>query len=601
MSVRRQWILLGCATLAATCFGVFVLPFLLPPAPIQAISAANTAGFNNRVAAVAAAVISVAVLLAAWRLDLRVPLPRREDCAPMSRRFVLGWSLSFGFVMAVAAVLVYLSGQRYLNDYGYFIEQMSKAADYHRRLYTELEFPYGPLLFYPALWLRGWFGLFERPLAAAYILTLFLHEFLGMLLLAYVMQCLPIAARLRRWIFLCLAAFALYPNLGLNYTFVRFAAPLGCLVFCLRGRRPGPAIPLVFAGEILALGLSPEMGFSFACGAIAFAVLRTAVHREFGWLAVAGAPLLGAAVFLDLIGPGYLSMLQQFSGGVFNLIVEPEPHVLLLLVALVWLAPLGLVSSWRESQEDSFLLTAIFVMGLALLPAALGRADAGHVVFNELAIFLLALIPVSAWKSSKQQIWAAGMVVVMVIAQAISWGRYFLPVKSVADADLLRFGPVSLRRALLRLRTPITKGLSEQLAAEHPASGPPFDIGHLRSITGGEAVVTPLDLAPAVEETLRREGMYVPDYFSFGISILGDQTEKREIAIMNGLHWAILPKGDFSSYAESPATTQELLGFPLPYAVKRQPYVDGVLLIENLARNWQPVAEIDGYTLFHRR
>src|SRR5580704_2111543 len=51
--------------LLATCFGVFVLPFLLPPPYLAGISAANVAGFNNKVASLAAAALGTVVFFVA--------------------------------------------------------------------------------------------------------------------------------------------------------------------------------------------------------------------------------------------------------------------------------------------------------------------------------------------------------------------------------------------------------------------------------------------------------------------------------------------------------------------------------------------------------
>ena len=44
----RRWYFPLCILLA-TCFGVFLLPFLLPPPYLAGISAANVAGYNNKV------------------------------------------------------------------------------------------------------------------------------------------------------------------------------------------------------------------------------------------------------------------------------------------------------------------------------------------------------------------------------------------------------------------------------------------------------------------------------------------------------------------------------------------------------------------------
>ena len=599
--MRTKWLWLGGTTALATCFGVFVLPFLLPPAPIQAISAANTTGFNNRVAVIAAAAISVAVLLAAWRLGLQLPLPCEEDCKPLSRRWIAGWSLGLVAAMATLCAMVYLADLRYVYESRYFIEQMSKAADYHRRLYAQIEFPYGPLLFYPTIVLRGLFQRFAHPLHMAYAATLLLHELAGALLLAYIMQCLPIATRLRRWVFPCFLLLSVTLALGINYTLFRFAMPLASLLFCVRGRRAATAALLVLAGAFVNLNVSVEMGFAFACGVTTYALLQVVLRRDYWWLAVVGAALVGTVGFFLLVGPNYLNMLKLFSGGYGNLVVEPQPYVLMYLVALVWLAPLCVASCWHARRQDASLLTAAFVLGLALLPAALGRADTEHLLFNALTIFLLALIPVSAWARKGQVAWIGCMFLLVVtnlaILAMITKGSYRL----VLEREVLRFVPVDMRRAMLRIQRPTMPGYAEQLAAEHPLFTHTFDIARTRAITRGVKVATPVDVSFPVEDALRANDLFVPDYYSLGLNTISASVEAHEIAAVNAQQWLLLPGSKFPIFYETSHSSELLQGIPFPYADRRSPFHYGLQMEANIEKNWQPVAEIDGYTLFRRR
>jgi hypothetical protein len=151
-------------------FGVFVLPFLIPPPVRPIISVSNSAGFNNRIAGMVAAWTSLLAFVAFWRFLPTVSLPQVADCRPVTCRFKLGWSLGATVVIASGILLLYDAHVRYASDYAYFIGQMSSAADYGRKLYSEIEFLYGPLLFYPPIWIRGLFGWCARPLAAAYFL-----------------------------------------------------------------------------------------------------------------------------------------------------------------------------------------------------------------------------------------------------------------------------------------------------------------------------------------------------------------------------------------------------------------------------------------------
>ena len=600
MTPRMKWILLGCATLAATCFGVFVLPFLSPPAAVYAVSAANAAGFNNRVAEAAAGAITLAMLGAAWRFGLRVPLPTAEECTPMSRRFVLGWTLALGVVVALLGWVAYLSDLRYLGEARYFIEQMGKSEIYRLKLYEQLEFPYGPLLFYPTLWLAPLFRHAAHPLQAAYVATLILHQVAGLLLLAYVMQQLPIVPRLRRWIFSCMACFVVFLGLGLNYTFLRFAAPLASLLFCLRAKRISTVALLVFAGEIVNLGISSEMGFAFAIGVLCFAILQWVQSRRVAWLLVATAPLAGGAVFLAFVGNGYFNILRLYSGGVFNLIVEPQPYVLVFLFALVWLAPLTIVSAWGERRQDALVWTALFAMGFALVPAALGRADVGHMVFEGLALFLLALIPVGAWHRRGQWIWITAMFVVMLMSQAILVHLYRGPYEQMVEILCLRHAPLGVRRVLLRWKRPSRPGVAEQLAMEHASGGARLDVARLRSITGGAKVATPGDLAPEDEDSLRNSGMYMPGYYAFETATLSEYAEREVIDATNQAEWLLLQDGVFPTFTETPERVRYVSGLPFPYSTRQPFFQYGLQMEANVNANWQQVATLDGYTLYRR-
>ena len=113
MTLRVKWGLAGAAILLVG-FGVFVLPFLIPPPVRPAMSVANSAGFNNRVAGLAAAWASLLALALFWRFRVPIRLPQSADCRPMTRRFILGWSLGTTAITACGVLLIYGAHVRYI-------------------------------------------------------------------------------------------------------------------------------------------------------------------------------------------------------------------------------------------------------------------------------------------------------------------------------------------------------------------------------------------------------------------------------------------------------------------------------------------------------
>ena len=221
----------------ATCFGVFVLPFLLPPPYLAGISAANVAGFNNKVASLTAAALGTIVFFAA----LRWPQPKQErsggDFSKLPWPLVLTTVIFCGCMVGSLSYLVAISHQDY-EDGRYFMRQISMHADYGRRLYDQIELPYGPLLFYGPVIMHALLSPFHASARASYYTTLVIEHIVGLLLIAYVLNRLPI---LRKWkiVFLLLCLLHTYPfSFGLNCTFFRFALPIAFLVLAAQQSRP---------------------------------------------------------------------------------------------------------------------------------------------------------------------------------------------------------------------------------------------------------------------------------------------------------------------------------------------------------------------------
>ena len=192
---------------------------------------------------------------------------------------------------------------RYLGDAGYFVEQISKHADYGRKLYDEIEFPYGPLIFYGPIAVRALLSPFHVSLMGAYLITLALEHAAGLLLVAYVIDRLPILIRWKTLFFLLCGTGVLEFSFGLNYTMFRFIVPAALVVALAQQRRPLAAAVWAFAGEFVCLAVSPEMGFAFGAGSLVYAIYLT-MGKGKAWLAALAAPLLATGSFLLATGGG---------------------------------------------------------------------------------------------------------------------------------------------------------------------------------------------------------------------------------------------------------------------------------------------------------
>jgi hypothetical protein len=591
--------------LLAACFGVFVLPFLLPPPYLAGVSAANVAGFNNKVASLAAAAVGTFVGIAA----LKWPRPgqqRAGDFRKLPWPLVLTTVVLCGSMVGLLSYLVAISHQDYL-DGRYFMRQISMHVDYGRRLYDQIELPYGPLLFYGPVIVHALLSPLNASARASYYTTLVIEHMVGLLLVAYVLNSLPI---LRKWkiVFLLLCLLHTYPfGFGLNYTFFRFVLPIAFLVLAAQQTRPWSKGACLFAGEAASLSLSPELGFAFAASSLAYAAYYLVTAGR-AWLVAVIAPPAAMAVFFLLTGGGYLRMLTLFAHGIANFVVEPLPFLLVFLFALMWLVPLMLAQAFREARSEAPLLAALYVFSVALLPVAFGRADPGHVLFSGMGIYFLSLVAISDARPSLQGAWVTCVVLAMiwtaVAEDHLIWpwfrARVHYDTSHWQDDGLMRAAyafarelPIAAQRAFFSV------GSADYLDDEH------FDIKKLDAIVGNDPVALPVSVPPQVEEALKRSGQFVPTFYNYEWSVLDESAEERQIREMNASRWVLLPQGPIPIFTETPASVAPFLGprwpYRLSYRVKREPYGVGRRLQENLRANWQPYAELGKYEVYRRR
>jgi hypothetical protein len=560
-----------------TGISVFVLPFFFPHPFLPVLSVSNAAGFNNQFAAIASILCAFAVFLMSFFFR-RNPSPtdsKELDLSPLPRSFWLSVVCTTGTCAAIAAWIVNVAHVSYPSDLDYFVNQMQSAVVYGRHLYTQIELPYGPFLFYPQIWLykglQGWLSL-----RACYLTTWVAHQVVGVLLLTYLVNILPMSRFWKKTTLLCFASFSLLPMFGLNYTLFRFTIPMAALLFSIRTGKTWTWTALLFAlGQILTLAVSPEIGFAFGAGAIASAVLRGVFIRRV-WLLTALSVPVGAASFLLIVGEPYLRMLRMFAGGAFNFIVEPLPFTLLFLVAFVWVLPRMLAVRWQQKQPDILLLAACTILSTALIPVALGRADPVHVYLNGLGILLLSFVGISHLGRRTQIVWATCLALVMLMGYARVIVLY---------EGNIRIAVGAVRRSSMR-------GIGAKAVAK-----PPFEDEELLAMTGNEKVATPFDIPLATQEALVLTDQYCPSFYFFMTAVLDPAGEQRKIQEMNQLHWALVPTGMIYRASQTQQLADVVLGIPLPYRMKHQPYVVGDLINRNIEINWKSAGILGDYTL----
>lgn len=552
-------------TAATTYAAVFVLPYRFPlREPV--LSDTWTAGGNNQVAAIGLALVSVAVALALWLRSPRVTLP--ETTGQLSPRYLpaavliaVAWTATLGSAVARAHI--------YWGDEGYFLHQLQTGLIFHRTLYTQFDFAYGPLLYYwPAVCIRA-LALLGLRFVPAYLVSLASLQAAGLALLFYVVRSLPLRRSLQTCAFVLFAFGTLNSTLGLNYTLFRFILPFAALVLLSRQRSIANAALVAGLGEIACLATSPEQGLAFAAAAVVYAS-RQALATDRRWLFAAAATLAGAALFAEIAEHDYLLTFGNMAKGAFNLLLTPTPQIVALLVAAVAFAPVAVARSMRASSPNGLIL-AFYVASLGMIPAALGRCDSIHVFFNGIGLYLLSLIVLNAASLRWRRISILAVALFLVFTLARNFG-----------IDRFRFGLLTGTNAV------------------HEDWG--FDEAALRRALGSAQISAPILAPQRVIDDLARTGQYVPSYFCGWINVSDRETEARMIAEMRQTPFALVALAD--PVASTPQRDRQIaLAMRMGFAAHapNPDYIRGELLAAELQSHWIARGRFGDYMLYERR
>ena len=593
-ATRSAWIS-AVAFCLITFLLVFVAPFLFPPALTSSVSESNSAGFNNKLASVfavlcACGVFTLSLKRPAWFGGTRTVF---IDDRPLSK-WLITLTCSVALLGTASAIaMVQYAHVRYPRDAGYFINQMSSSLYYHQKLWSQIEFPYGPMLFYPPIALKQIFSTDRFSLQNSYYLTFLIEQAAGLGVLVYLVNRLPMKHNWRIVAFLFSASLTCQPLLGANYTLLRFLAPFGALLFSFRRRNIHAFALCLGLGELLNLSISAEMGFAFMAGAVTYVMLQS-LREGMKWLLGLLAVCLAATSFLLAVGRPFLQMLLLFAGGTFNLVIRPLPFILVFLVALVWLVPSMLANRIRARDAEANTLGALFVASVALVPVAFGRADAPHVLFNGLGLFLLSCVAASRLTKSSEVIWGVCMVIAMCtgiitileLGSAQAGGALRQLASRTNVSPFLKPGQVLIRHILPNHRVG---------SYVHPGS-PPFEIGELKQITGSESVATPQEVDLPVEEALKREHMFRPSFFYYMTAVLDRRAEQRKVNEFNQARWALLPPQ--LMLPDSQESHMSLVERIFHRGAYPSTFVSGAQFEQNLRQNWRSVGTDGGYTIY---
>jgi hypothetical protein len=606
MSFQRKW-LLPALILLTTCFCVFVLPYLFPPAPVEGISEANVEGFNNRIAVVAAALLSLSVLAIQFvrkPTSQTLPPDLTDDKRPLPGWLVVAVVAFITVALGYFCFLVVRSRMRFTVDAFYLIQQIDMYSEFGRKLYDQIEFPYGPLLFYSPVVMQHLLSPLHASLTAAYFTTFVLAQAIGLLLGAWLVNSLPMLRRWRILFFVVLAICALQLGLGLNYSLLRFLVAPCCIVLLGRMRTQWQLALALAATQLLCLAVSPEMGFALFLAGSCFTCWKARpIGGEWNprWLLCILALPCGIALFLCVVGSGYVLMLGLFSRGLMNFSVPPLLYIFFFLFCFIWVVPTDLAERIRSMDPNTPTMLGLYALSIALLPVAFGRADTGHVYFNELTLYALSYAALTSLAKRWQMVIAAFFA--FVVLQPLIFlqrSTFTLQTQRVLRRWFYSPDTDAAGKAAGALFHRIASAASERQRNYDVQDNIPFDIDRLRQFTGDAPVATPREISLNLEEKLRAHGQFQPSFYCYDFGLIDRAGELRQLQEFNQSEWALIATGLVLVRNEANGGPNPP-PFEMPFKLHRKPYPLGLIFQQNLEQNWQPVAEVSEYTLYKRR
>ncbi len=580
-----------------SAFMVFRLPFLFPPMH-RTMSASYAVGFNNKVASLSVIALSLTAFLLYRFLGSKRASDSLQDDGPISSRMFWITATVAGVYQGLLAYLVAISRMHW-GEATYFLEKLPLIRLEHLRPYRDFEFAYGPLMLYVP---RLFSAVFVRNHgdAAGYFVTLVLAQVASLWLLYWMLNNLPMRSRMRSGLFLAIAlTITLFTNMGLNYTLLRFCLAAPIVLILARQKTVARALAVAGAGVFLQLAVSPEWAVACSAGCFVFVIATAWERRAWQWLIPCFGPPLAFLAILLVTGSSYFSDMSKFSYGYLNDVVSPAFPVLLFLLAAICIAPYGIARALASRSGRAKDMLALYMVALAAIPAALGRCDEGHILFNGMILWCLAAVAAS---------WLRSWVGYTMLAAFVF--AFCYPVWVVYPAQRAFIGPIVRRDLGLYANSQRIAGWARELRLKslEASLGKGFpelsNAADIRRIAGNDAVGTPAGFDWETGQKLRSMGLFHPEYYYAFYNLADAADESRKVHEMEQVKVVMVPASPFV-WSEDVPPPPAFLGFHWgrisgSHAIHQQ-YKPGTAVEAELHEHWQLVGTSGIYSFYRRR
>jgi hypothetical protein len=300
-------------------------------------------------------------------------------------------------------------------------------------------------------------------------------------------------------------------------------------------------------------------------------------------------------------GQEYVNWLWRAgTGGYYFLTIAPVPHIVLFLVALVFIVPVGMAQLVKSDDKRKIMLAAFCVTALVMLSPTLGTADSTHVFFNGFGILLLSTVFAANFTEAKRMAWTASLAIVLCFGSFCLTVGYASFLATAAERDLSIFLPrETAHRAVAKLLAAVPifdASANNDWGIDHDAEA--IDDAGLATIPGHGIIATPFRADSRTDRALMVAGRYHPEFYFGFVGLPDAKTEEKKIRDMDEFEWTLIPDPP-AAYRLSHDMLQLIYMFPVNYVDKRKCYEPGALLLSHLDTDWTRVRKIGRYWLYH--
>ena len=362
----------------------FVVPYFFPPT--ISVSASYDYGFNNKIGIIIIVVTSFIVSCISFKQAPSL----KDNFFCVERRYDEGFKKVFLwlqiFEVLFCFVIWFCIGHTYgVSESGFFLPKLNDLF-HGRKLYTEIDFPYGALLLYIPMvfyYIMPFLGL-----QGSYFLSFTAVNCLGFYLLYKILEKVNLDEKTKIWLLISIFFIAGRPiSAGMNYTLFRFLPPFYFLYKINSNIDKNSILKNIFwliISSCVVLNISPDIGIIYGITLfLSYSVFALFNVRQYMLYAIISLLILISMLWLGFI-IGMFTEVKAFLSGSMNWpFVFSFPMLFFLIQIFILAYHVGI--QLRDIQNN-FTLLSLELMACGMIVCALGRCDPGHLFWN--GIFL---------------------------------------------------------------------------------------------------------------------------------------------------------------------------------------------------------------------